>query len=730
MSVPTSGRLIIVSNRLPVTVSRREGGVELHESAGGLATGLDRFHRAGEGVWVGWPGEAHRGRNATDPELDGLLAARRLVPVHLTAQEVRQYYEGFSNGVIWPLFHYLLDRVPLRGHEWQAYRAANERFADAVVGHAAAGDTIWIHDYQLLLLPGLLRERLPGARIGFFLHIPFPSSELFRILPWRRELLEGLLGADLIGFHTYAYVRHFVVAVRHILGLDPGLDCLTHDGREVRFGYYPMGVDAEAFARMASAPETGAEAAAIKAEAGGRQILLGIDRLDYTKGIPRRLLAFERLLESDPGLVERVRLVQVAVPSRSGIEPYQQIRKQVEEIVGRINGRFGTVGSVPVHYLYQGFAPSQLAALYRAADVRVVTPLRDGMNLVAKEFVASRVDEDGVLVLSEFAGAAAELPEALLANPYDIEGLAGLLRQALGMVPPERRARMQAMRVRVSRQTVHDWSAGFLAALAPAAPRSTRAQMMAADEIGALTRRLRAADRLVLLLDYDGTLVPFARLPDLAEPDKELLRLLESLAETTGGGVHVVSGRPWPTLERWLGRLELQLWAEHGLWHRPAGAPRWTGCTETQVEWMPTAQAILESFRAATPGSLIETKSRSIAWHYRTADPELGADRARQLRRALAAALRDEEIDVLEGHKVVEVRPRGIDKARVVRHVLALGDPAPLILAVGDDRTDEDMFEALPRTGISVRVGTGPSQALYRLPGPPAVRSLVRSLLA
>jgi trehalose 6-phosphate synthase/phosphatase len=718
-------RLVIVSNRLPVAVRRHDGTAALADASGGLATGLRPLHEATRGVWIGWPGESLRGRGAADPEVERLLEARRLVPVHLTAQEVRQYYEGFSNGVIWPLFHYLLDRVPLGDHEWEAYRAVNERFADVVARHANPGDTIWIHDYQLMLLPGLVRQRVPGARIGFFLHVPFPSSELFRILPWRRELLEGLLGADLIGFHTHAYARHFVVAVRQILGLDPAVDRIAYGERQVRFSHFPMGIDAEGFERRARQPAVVAASGTIRREAGDRQVLLGIDRLDYTKGIPRRLLAFERLLEHHPDLRSRVRLIQVAVPSRSGIEPYQAIRRQVEEIVGRINGRFGTLGSAPVHYLYQAVSPTQLAALYRAADVMLVTPLRDGMNLVAKEFVASRPDEDGVLVLSEFAGAAAELGEAVSANPFDIDAMAAVFRRALEMEPLERRTRMRELRQRVRRQTVQRWADSFLGALRPARATTGRVQMMAGSDILALARRVQAAERKALLFDYDGTLVPFAQAPDLARPDADLLRLLEALA-LSSRAVHVVSGRPRDTLERWLGHLPVHLWAEHGAWHRPADAKSWTVREQVPTDWLRAALAILEPFTTATPGSLIETKEHSIAWHYRMADQELGVDHARQLRRALTAGLRGQPIDILDGHKVVEVRPQGANKGAVVRQLLAATDRPPLILAVGDDRTDEDMFTAMPPSGISVRVGHGPTVALHCLPDPGAVRQLVR----
>ena len=634
--------------------------------------------------------------------------------------------------MLWPLFHYLLERVPLDGHGWDTYRTVNERFADAVAAEYRPGDTIWVHDYQLMLVPEMVRTRIPDSRIGFFLHIPFPSSELFRVLPWRRALLLGVLGSDLIGFHTHGYVRHFSAALEHVLGLDPGPDGVSHDGRKVRFGAFPMGVDAHAFERLAGSPDVRARCEAIRRGAGGRQLLFGIDRLDYTKGIPRRLLAFEKLLEADPELSGRVRLIQVAVPSRAGVEPYQAVRKQVEEIVGRINGRFGTLGGSPVHYLYQQFGPEELTAMYLAADVMIVTPVRDGMNLVAKEFVTSRVDDDGVLVLSEFAGAAAELGEALSANPYDIDGTAGVLRRALEMGPQERSARMRVMRERVRLRTIDRWRETYLAELAAPSARMASGvpPAMGAEEIVALAGQLRAEPRPALLLDYDGTLVPFAAAPELARPDPALMELLAALARVVPA-VHIVSGRCHQTVGEWLGRLPVDLWAEHGLWHRAASAPdgAWTAVADPPSGWIACAAKILTQFTAQTPGSLVEQKSRSLAWHYRLADPALGASQAGQLRLVLSAVLADEPVDIVEGHKVLEVRPRGIDKGGVVRDVLAAADPPARLLALGDDRTDEDMFAALPPSGISVQVGAGPTGARYRLADWRDARSLLGHFL-
>jgi trehalose 6-phosphate synthase/phosphatase len=647
--------------------------------------------------------------------------------VPLTAQDVKAYYEEFANGVIWPLFHYLLDRIPLDSRDWQTYRLVNERFADVVARQYRSGDVIWVHDYQLMLVPGLLRERIPHARIGFFLHIPFPSYEVFRTLPWRREILQGLIGADLVALHTLSYARYFAYALRLVLSLEPEVDRVDVGGRDVHIRAFPMGIDPRRFEQLAADPRVAAETAAIREAADGRRLIIGVDRLDYTKGIPRRLVSFERLLESSPEMRDRVRLIQVAVPSRVGVEPYREFRRLLDELVGRINGAYATPRSVPVHYMYRSVPAHQLVALYRAADVMLVNALRDGMNLVAKEFVASRTDDDGVLVLSEFAGAAEELSEAILINPYDIDAVADGIRRALAMSPTEKAARMRALRHRVRARTVHRWAAGFLHEL-------TRSGGAARGHenpppftpIDQLLDRLVALQNPVFLLDYDGTLVPLASLPDLARPDEELIPLLRRLRDA-GYTVQVVSGRSRDDLAAWLGDLDMTLWAEHGAWQRPAGGT-WQPTVTIAREWMEQVRPILEQFAARTPGALVEEKTSSLAWHYRTSDPQFGAEQARQLRLLLLEALQSQPLDVLEGSKVIEVRWRGVHKGRIVERLLGSGVSGPSLVAIGDDRTDEEMFEALPPEATTIHVGGGGSIAQYRLADSGAVRALLAAL--
>ena len=463
----SDARVILVSNRLPVTVAATDEGVEVRRSVGGLAAGLRVAHERPASTWVGWPGDLGRIEPAARRVIERRFSAMKIVPVSLSAREVRSYYDRLCNAVLWPICHDRLDQLPLHVRDWDVYETVNARFADTVAAQYRPGDLIWVHDYHLMRLPALLRERLPDARIGIFLHVPFPNPEIFFALSVRRWLVEGLLGADVIGFHTRRWRGHFTAALRRLLGLEMDADAtVRYENRRVALGVFPIGIDAEDFESRSTEREVTAAVLALRSPT--QRLLVGIDRLDYSKGILRRLLAFERLLIKHPGWSERVQLLQVAVPTRTRVRAYRRLRRQVDALVGRINGRFATPAWTPVQYVYRRLQRVTLLALYRAADVMLVTPLRDGMNLVAKEFIAARTDEGGVLVLSEFAGAADELTEALIVNPYDADGVAEAMHRALTMDRTERRRRLSALRASVRANDARHWTDSFLDALATA----------------------------------------------------------------------------------------------------------------------------------------------------------------------------------------------------------------------------------------------------------------------
>jgi trehalose 6-phosphate synthase/phosphatase len=652
-----------------------------------------------------------------------------VAPVALSDEEVEQYYEGYCNGALWPLFHSFPSQLPLETAGFARYREVNQRFAEETARHYRPGDLVWVHDYQLMLVPRMLRELIPGASVGFFLHIPFPAPDLFRTLPARDALLDGLLGADLVGFHTASYMRNFASSVLHVLGASADVDRITWQGRVTSLGVFPMGVDAQGFERLGESDEVKTLVAEFRSGPDER-VLVGIDRLDYTKGIPRRLLAYERLLADHPELRERVRLVQVAVPSRTNVDAYADFRNQVDALVGRINGRFGSPRWAPVHYVYRGLSEAHVVALYRAADALLVTPIRDGMNLVAKEFIAARSDEDGVLVLSEFAGAATELAEAVHVNPYDIERSARAYHHALTMPEPERRARMERLRQRVFAYDVQRWSSTFLEHLTRTGQRTDHHPLgySRAADVARAVGAMSSAASLVLLLDYDGTLVPIAATPDLAQPDRALCELLTRLAARPGTRVHVVSGRGQDVLDEWLGALPVGLHAEHGQWFRGQGG-EWACREQPPDMWRARALEILEDFAARTPGSLVEEKRSGLAWHYRMADVEYGLAQANELKVHVSSLLSNAPVEVLSGDKVVELRPYGAHKGRVVASVLSQAPADSVVAAFGDDVTDEDLFAALPPAALSFHVGASPSRARLRLRAVKDVRAILTQLL-
>ncbi len=727
-----TSRLLIASNRLPVTLHVEAGQVRTVASAGGLATGLRGPHEAGDGSWFGWPGSLSGLKAAARRDALAKLEQQRLVPIELKADELEGYYNAIANGVLWPVCHYLVDRLPLQTPDWEVYRSVNARFADVIAAAWRPGDVIWVHDYQLMLVPGMLRQRLPDARIGFFLHIPFPSSEVFRVLPWREELLRGLIGADLIGFHTLAYVRHFAASLLRLLGLEVEVDRVLVDGREVRMTALPMGIDVAHFEELAADPAVQQEARELR-PSGGTKLVLGIDRLDYTKGIPRRLLAFERLLERRKPGEPRVQLLQLAVTSRGEVSEYRAFKRSVDELVGRINGRFGTPGFTPINYLNRGLDSRGVTVLYQAADVMLVTPLRDGLNLVAKEFVAARTDGDGVLVLSEFAGVASELADAIQFNPYDLDGSAEAIERALARPEDERRRRMAMLRETVGLHDVHTWVRTFLDELAaPAAAREAPP-----GDAAAAARALaavRATRPLLVVLDYDGTLIGFGPRPELVVPDAELRELMERLAAHPRLDVHIVSGRSRAFLEKHFGAWRIGLHAEHGAASRLPGADTWQLTAGSTPDWRDRARALLERVARHVPGSHVEVKEQSVAWHYRQVDPAFASTVVKELRLHLLELLSNVAAAVVEGNRVLEIRPQGVHKGQAVARALAASaDRGPLgVLILGDDRTDEDMFGAAPPDAITVQVGTSTSasSARYRIASPAAVRALLQTLLA
>lgn len=731
-----NGRVIVVSNRLPYTLRRAGESWKTEKSAGGLATAMGPILRRTEGLWVGWPGDSSGADDAKRGDVLARWAAReRYVAVDLPPDTARGFYEGFSNQTLWPLFHSFPFLLRFDPADWQAYVEANRLFCEAVVEHLRPGDVVWVHDYQLMLLPAMLRERAPDARVGFFLHIPFPPSTAFRILPRREELLRGLLGADFLAFHTPRYVQHFRDSVLRLLGVGSRMDRVEAGGRTVRLEALPIGIAPEEFAGLVEADE---KTRGLLGEMRERfkccKVLLAVDRLDYTKGIPERLRAYRQLLNDSPELRGKVVLLQVAVPSREGVPMYKELRREVDELVGKINGEFSTPGWTSVVYLRRNLPRQELAALYALADVAWVAPLRDGFNLVAKEYVACQREGSGVLVLSEFAGAAAEMGEALMVNPYDEGRTAETIRRALEMPAEERRERMRALHKRVTHNNVFAWGERFISYLKQASSsRAARAEALPAElPADEAARAFRSAKTRLLLLDYDGTLVPYAKRPQDAAPPADLISLLGELARHPATTAAIVSGRSSADLEAWFGGVEgLWLAAEHGAVVRPPGRSVWENpYSGYSPGWKEEVSAFLGRYVDRTPGSFVEEKEFSLVWHYRMSDPEFGEWLANELVFDLEQILADKHLRVTKGQKTVEVKLAWANKGEVLNR-LTRAAPAPdFLLAAGDDATDEDLFARMPPTAWTIRVGPDHSRARFRLPGPEQFRLWLGGLIA
>jgi trehalose 6-phosphate synthase/phosphatase len=713
---------IMVSNRLPIRI---EADGSARRTEGGLASALDGAGLDGECLWVGWPGGTAEGFDDLQA-VEARLALDGVIPVFLTQDELDGYYEGYANSTLWPLMHYMVERARFSREWWHAYREVNRKFADAILKVAEKGDQVWIHDYHLFLLPALLRGHGMGLKIGFFLHTPFCSSEIFRVLPDRAELLKGVLGADVIGFHTYNYLRHFRSALLQVLGWESEMEGMWHDGREVRMGVYPIGHNHAGFDRVIRQPEFPEILARNRNDLGGKRMILNVERLDYTKGLPEKLGAMRRFLERYPDKRDEVLFVLIAVPSRQGVREYDELTEQVQREVGAINGAFGKVGHMPVQFLHRGFPIEDLAAFYMLSEVCLVTPLRDGMNLVAKEFLDCQRDglqsRPGVLILSEFAGAAHELSHAIQVNPYDVDQVANAINRALEMPDDARRARIHAMQDRLRMQDSGAWARRFLKDLEKVPPPEKRVEIMElrplAEELAA---RVLERESLALFLDYDGTLRDFEDVPDHAVPDPELPGLLRDLAACDGVSIALVSGRTPDFLERHLGGLGVTLVGEHGYRWLDGGAGSWELFNpHVNTEWKAAIRGHLEQASLLTPGTHVEEKQSALVWHYRKADPQFGLWRARGLLEELTSMAANLPVTVHHGQKIVEISSLQVSKGAAVEHLLRQWD-CRIAMVAGDDQTDETMITLAPE-GIdffSVKVGMGPTRAGYRtdLPG-------------
>lgn len=721
-------KLFIISNRLPIKIIK-DGPDDFHfvKSEGGLATGLTSIDIPGiEKHWIGWPGMEVadiKTRNRLKKELN----ESNFHPIFLSQKQINQYYEGYSNSILWPFFHYFYSFIEYDNRYWDAYKEVNKLFFEESRKIIEPGSIVWVHDYHLMLLPKLLRDGINNIKIGYFHHVPFPSYEFFRVLPERAELLNGLLGADLVGFHTFDYMRHFVSAVYRVLKVKFQLDHVFIGHHKCYANAFPMGIDYDLYHDAALKPEVQERVKVLKNNYGkDNKLILSVDRLDYSKGIIHRIKGFYLFLKNHPEFHGKVSLVMIIVPSRDTVNKYAKLKKLIDEKIGAINGKYSNINWTPVYYFYHSFDFDDLVAMYSMADIALVTPLRDGMNLVSKEYVAVKGDHPGVLILSEMTGAAAELQSALLINPNDIKQIENAIFQALTMPYSEQMERMEKMQAILSKHTVKKWASDFVGNLLEVCDKNKTLNQKELNTQN--SRRICSSFKdgfhRLLVFDYDGTLIGFKDDPDDAYPNEEILDFLRRLASDDCNRVVITSGRDRSTMEKWFGNLNIGLAAEHGAAFKEDGV--WQELI-APIDWDDEIVSILKEFVDKTPGSHLETKKTALVWHFRCVDDWLAVIREQQLINVLMSPCNRHGLQLMRGNKILEIKSPVYSKAIELKRLLKNGK-YDFMLAIGDDVTDEDMFMAMPNNAFSIKVGMMSDTAKYNIPLQADVLPILRTI--
>lgn len=697
-------RWIIVSNRLPFSYDEEKG--KLRPSSGGLVTAIRGIKTKEEVVWIG--------------SLPNNVP-RKLVKDHKDADDIKfsfpdldqklydDYYNGFCNDALWPILHYETDSVKFRPENWKDYQKVNEIFAKHINKVAKKDDIIWVHDYQLFLVPKLLKELNPQLKIGFFLHVPFPSSEIWRQIPCRNEILDSLIHADLVGFHDFAYLRHFVSSVYNLLGLHSSLLEIKSNRNNTKLGVYPVSIDTKDFIKKAASKKTAKEIEKYGLKNKELKYVLGVDRLDYSKGLLYKLEAFQRFLKDNPNHVGKVQLIQIAVPSRTDVPEYIKLRHDVERLVSEINGEFSRINYIPVKYIFNSVSVHELMALYRACDILLVSSKRDGMNLVCLEYIAAQDPENpGVVMLSEFAGAASTLSHATLINPMDIQDTADKLKSSLETKLSERKKRHHTMYEYLKDYTATTWASAFINHLKKKTLESNPKvkDLTQKSKLSSLKKEFKNVERAVLL-DYDGTLTPIVNNPQDAYLRPKMRDLIKNIQAQDGTEVIIVTGRDANFITKQFEDVDCYIACEHGAKFYDYKKKKWRNLvSSSKTEWFGQASQIIKEYSRRTPGSFFEKKNYAIAWHYRNSPQDFGEFQARKLVIDLESGLSHLPVTVILGKKVVEVKSIEANKGYFVQWFAARYlKKGQKVFAIGDDRTDEDMFTSLGKKGECVKVG-------------------------
>jgi trehalose 6-phosphate synthase/phosphatase len=711
-------RIIVAAYRLPFKLLRKKEEFYTIQNSGGLVSAIlsltekinQKNNSLSKIMWAG-TGDPQLGKMDVHPGIE-------LLPVEIPRKVNEKYYGGFCNDTIWPLFHYFPTSTVYDNSYFNAYVTANNLFFQKLQKVIEPGDFVWVHDYQLFLLPDMIRKAFPDLDIGFFLHIPFPSFEMFRLLPrkWREAILGGMAGADVIGFHINDYTQYFLKSIKRTLGYKIDQNYISINHRLSKADAFPIGIDYTKFHDACDCPRTNFKKNKIKKYVGDKKLIFSVDRLDYTKGFLFRLKAYERFLEKFPEWHFKVTFNMVVVPSRDNIQEYRVLKKEIEATVGRINGKYSTLNWLPLIYQYKSIPFNEMIAIYNLSDVGFITPLRDGMNLVAKEYVACQTEKHGMLVLSEMTGASIELNEAILINPTDIDEAADALNKALIMPGEEKEKRIHKMQNRLSRYNVFTWTTDFFNQVEEVKKEKKNLQVKYLDEKTRLSikRNYFESKKRLFLIDYDGTLTPIVKHPEMALLSEKTEKILKKISKDPKNTIVIISGRTKEFLDEQFKNLYVTLVAEHGYLIKRPGKD-WEKNEDIDLKWKEQFLPLLDDYVDRCSGSMIEDKNASLVWHYRNADEEIASLRINELRDTLSEILKGEpKLQVLEGDKVLEIKSVLYDKGTMATRIIHGGN-YDFILALGDDSTDEDLFKAIPELGVSIRIGCKPTNARFNL---------------
>lgn len=713
-------RLLIISNRLPVSIESKVNNYEFKQNVGGLATALGSFYRKYNSLWVGWPGSVDKKDKKT---LTGMFGGLNCKPIFIEDELAEGYYNGFANRTLWPLLHSLPMYTSYSLKDFNAYKKVNMKFCNDIIHEINDEDIVWIHDYHLMLLPRYIREKKPNVRIGFFLHTPFPDHEVFRLLPWHKELINGILGADLIGFHNYDYVNAFLRAVRFSTGVINEIDSIRFDGREIRTRAFPIGIETKDFGEDRHGVTE--QMNEIRRRYKGMKMVFSISRLDYTKGIQNQLESIDKLIEKHKELSGKIVYVLTVVPSREDIEFYKTLKRRIESLVSAINEKHGTEKWKPIEYTYGKLRFSKLLAFYRSAHVLLALPIRDGMNLIAKEYLASRRDNTGTVVISDTAGAAKEFAEAFIVSSNDLKSIVEALYSALRMRKEEQIKGNLEIKSRLKRNDVRYWAETFMKDLTKT-QRKSRTIEMKGYEIGRMVKRYNNAKKRLVLLDFDGTLVKIDYEHEDVKPSAKVIKILRNLVEDNRNSVVLISGRSAQFLEKTFGNMNMMLVAEHGSVYRSTSG-KWIQMVKTRQRWRDIVTDMLEHYTLRLKGSFIEQKGNTVAWNYGEADQKNATDIANEVTGILTDFLANSELGVLKGKRVIEVRNNNASKNAFYLSKLE-GNGYDFIAAFGDDITDEDMLDSVGKENYSIHVGPEPTKARYSVTSYKQVLSLLKRL--